>query len=597
MSTGHAAARSVKCVETFMEILRGISVAPGVAIGEVVVLEAEEYRIPYRTVAAKDVPAELTRLEAAFTRAIEELRKQADWLNSHLGRDAANVFEWHIGVLKDEGLRANVESLIREKQASAAYAASTVMRNYQRRFMQMSDPLLVERSRDVQDIERRLLRGILGEGREDLAHLTKPVILIAHDLTPTQTAHLANTKVTGVALDAGAATSHTAILLRSWGRPGVIGLNDISTRLSGGDLVIIDGTNQLVIANPNEATLQEYRAREAAYVRLSDELGGLRNLPAVTRDDERIYLYSNIEFPNEVKVGISKGSDGVGLYRTEFLFMRTEGPPSEEEQYEAYREAICGAEGRPVTIRTFDLGADKYTQQRSYEQERNPMLGLRSIRYSLRNLDMFKVQLRAILRASVLGDVRVMFPLIVSMMEFRQAKMTLHDAREDLEDDGIPWNKELKVGMMLETPAAALQVKEFCREVDFMSIGTNDLIQYLLAVDRGNERVSQFFTASNPAVLRALRDVLRACTQAGVECSLCGEMAGQPLYTMFLLGIGLRNFSMAPANIPEVKKLIRLVSLTQAQRVARRALSFETERQVTNYLRDETRKLLPEDPI
>ncbi|MGB2984683.1 MAG: phosphoenolpyruvate--protein phosphotransferase, partial [Phycisphaerae bacterium] len=507
------------------------------------------------------------------------------------------VFEWHIGVLNDKRLRNSIESLIHEKHAAAAYATSTVMRNYQRRFMRMSDPLLAERIHDVQDIERRLLRSILGEAREDLAHLTKPVILVAHDLTPTQTAHLAETKVIGVALDTGAATSHTAILLRSWGQPGVIGLNDVSTRVSGGDLVIVDGSNQLVIANPNEATLEEYRTREAAYVRLSDQLGGFRDLPAVTRDGERVFLFSNIEFPHEAKVGLGKGSDGVGLYRTEFLFLRPEGAPSEDEQYEAYREAILGSEGRSVTIRTFDLGADKYTQQRSYEQERNPMLGLRAIRYSLRNLDMFKTQLRAILRASTLGDVRLMFPLIVSLMEFRQAKMTLHDAMEDLEEAGIPCSNHIKVGMMLETPAAAIQVKEFCREVDFVSIGTNDLIQYLLAVDRSNERVSQYFTASNPALLRALRDVVRACTHAGVECSLCGEIAGEPLYTMFLLGIGLRNLSMAPANIPEIKKLIRLVTVTQVQRVARRALTFETERQITNYLRDEARKMLPEDPI
>lgn len=580
-----------------MEILRGISVSAGVAIGEAVVLEAEEYRIPARFVAVTDVPAELERLSQAFETAIKELKEQSEWLNTHMGRDAADVFEWHIGVLGDEQLRLGIETQIREKHASAAYAASTVMRNYQRRFRQMSDPILVERIRDVQDIERRLLRCILGEGREDLGGLTQPVILVAHDLTPTQTAQLSETKVVGVALDAGAATSHTAILLRSWGRPGVIGLNDVSTRVSGGDLLIIDGTNQIVIVNPSEPTLREYREREAAHVRLTDELDELVLLPADTRDGVHVQLSSNIEFPHEAKVGVSKGADGIGLYRTEFLYLRPEGAPSEEEQYEAYREAILGADGRTVTIRTFDLGADKYTQQRSYEQERNPMLGLRSIRYSLRNLDMFKVQLKAILRASVLGEVRLMFPLIVTLMEFRQAKMTLHDAMEDLEEGSFAWNKNLKVGMMVETPAAVIQIKEFCREVDFVSIGTNDLIQYLLAVDRGNERVSQYYTASNPALLRSLRDVVRACNQAKIDCSICGEMAGQPLYTMFLLGIGLRSFSMAPANIPEIKKLIRLVSTNQAQRIARRALSFETERQVSNYLRDETRKLLPEDPI
>lgn len=580
-----------------MEILRGISVAPGVAIGECVVLDAEDYRIPYRTVAPETLDGELKTLDEAFLRSKEELEQQASWLHANLGSDAANVFEWHLGVLKDPRLRQGIESQIREKHASAAYATSTVMRNYQRRFMQMRDPLLVERIRDVQDIERRLLRNILGEQREDLAHLTKPVILVAHDLTPTQTASLASTKVMGVALDVGAATSHTAILLRSIGRPGVIGLNDISTRVSGGDTLIIDGSNQLVIANPPEPTIQEYRTREAAYIRLVGELDELRDLPAVTRDGHRVHLMANIEFPREVKTAIEKGADGIGLYRTEFLFLRVDGGPGEEEQYEAYLDTIRGAGSKPVTIRTFDLGADKYTQEKSYEQERNPMLGLRSIRYSLQNLDMFKVQLRAILRAAAHGQVRLMFPLINSLLEFRQAKMTLHDAMEDLEDAGLPCGRNVEVGIMLETPAAALQIAEFCKEVDFISIGTNDLIQYLLAVDRGNERVSPFYTASHPAVVRTIRDVIRACTQGEVDCSLCGEMAGQPLYTLFLMGLGLRTFSMTPANIPEVKKLIRLSTLAQAKRVARRALTFETDRQVTNYLRDETRKMLPDDPI
>lgn len=580
-----------------MDILRGISVAPGVAIGDAVILEREDTRIPYRTVDETAIEEELMLLAGALTRSIEELQQQSEWLSAHLGHDAANVFDWHVGVLRDERLRHSIESLIREQKSAAAYATSTVMRNYQRRFMQMSDPLLVERIRDVQDIEKRLLRNILGESREDLSHLTKPVILVAHDLTPTQTAGLAQTKVLGVALDSGAATSHTAILLRSWGRPGVIGLTDVSSRISGGDTVIIDGTNQLVILNPNQTTLDEYRQREAAFVKLADELGELRELPAITQDGVRVNLFCNIEFPHEAAAGIVKGGDGVGLYRTEFLFLRPEGAPSEEEQYEAYREAILGADGRPVTIRTFDLGADKYTQQRNYEQERNPMLGLRSIRYSLQNLDMFKVQLRAILRASVHGKVRLMFPLINSLIEYRQAKMTVHDAREDLEDAGIAVSDDLAIGMMLETPAAAIQAREFCREVDFVSIGTNDLTQYILAVDRGDERVSQFYSPSHPAVLQALRDVIKACTTAEVDCSLCGEIAGQPLYTMLLVGLGLRSLSMAPGNIPEVKKLIRLISLPQAQRVARRALSFDTDRQVTNYLRDETRKVLPEDPI
>jgi len=580
-----------------MEILQGISVSPGVAIGEAVILDAEDYRIPYRCVSDDSVEGELRRLNSAIVQSIEELEQQSEWLRSNLGRDAANVFEWHVGVLQDAQLRKGIEQLIADKSASAAYAASTVMRNYQRRFMQMSNPLLVERIRDVRDIERRLLRNILGESREDLTHLTKPAILVAHDLTPTQTAQLADTKVVGVALDIGASTSHTAILLRSWGQPAVIGLNDVSTRVSGGDTVVIDGSNRLVVANPTASTLSDYRERRDKFVRLSDELSELRDLPAVTEDGIRIALMSNIEFPAEAATGVAKGSDGIGLYRTEFLFLRPEGSPTEEEQYEAYCAAIAGAAGRPVTIRTFDLGADKYTQASQYEQERNPMLGLRSIRYSLQHLDMFKVQLRAILRAAVEGEVRLMFPLINSVMEFRQARMAVQDAIEDLEDEQIRRPSSIAVGMMLETPAAAIQVKDFCNEVDFISIGTNDLVQYLLAVDRGNERVSQYYTPSHPAVLRALRDVVRSCQRANVDCSICGEVAGQPLYTMFLLGLGLRCLSMAPANIPEVKKLIRLTSIAKAERVARRVMTFDTARQVTNYLRDQTRKVLPDDPI
>lgn len=580
-----------------MEIIRGISVATGVVAGEAVVLDAEDYRIPYREVSPEKAAGEVALFRSAIERAHVELREQRERLFTHLGKDAANIFDWHIGVLQDEGLVDQIAKLISEKHASAAYATSTVMRAYQRRFLQMKNPLLVERTRDVQDIERRLLRLILGESREDLVHLTKPVILVAHDLTPTQTAQLATTKVLGVALEMGAATSHTAILLRSLGRPGVIGLGDLVTRVGGGDTVIVDGSNQLVIVNPNAATLREYTEREAAYIRLSGELAELTNVPAETKDGTHIRLLANIEFPQEAAVGVAKGAEGVGLYRTEFLYLRPEGDPSEEEQFEAYCAAIHGAASHPVTIRTFDLGADKYTQERSYEQERNPMLGLRSIRYSLQNLDLFKTQLRAILRASVFGEVRLMFPLINSLMEFRQAKMTVRDAMEDLEDAGIPFRRDIAIGMMLETPAASFQVKEFCREVNFVSIGTNDLIQYLLAVDRGNERVSQFYSASHPAVLRVIRDIVRACTQAEVDCTLCGEMAGQPLYTMFLLGVGMRNLSMAPGNIGEIKKLVRLASLRHMQRVANRALSFDTDRQVTNYLRDETRKWLPEDPI
>ena len=579
-----------------MQILTGIAVSPGVAIAEAVVLDAEELRIPRRTVATEEKPSEIERIDQAIAKSIDDLRCQREDVRGQLGHDAADVFNWHIGVLEDRAFRGSIVELIETKAYAAAYATSTVMRNHQRRFMKMTDPVLAERIRDVQDIERRLLRNLLGSGGEDLAHLAKEVVLVAHDLSMSQTAQLTETKVVGVALDVGGPTSHTSILLRTWGRPAVVGLKNLSSLVSGGDLLIVDGVNRLVVTNPDDATLHQYRDQQARYVQLTSELELIRDLPAVTQDDVHVHLMANIEYPDEAEVCREKGADGIGLYRTEFLFLG-ETMPDEDAQHRAYRQAIAGAQGKPVTIRTFDLGADKITQQRSVEREPNPMLGNRSIRYSLQNLDMFKVQLRAILRAATEGHVRLMFPLITSLLELRQAKMSLLDAREDLEEAGIPFGRDIEVGMMIETPAAAVQCREFAREVQFVSIGTNDLIQYMLAVDRGNERVSPYYSPTHPAVVRAIRDVIRTCARAGVDCSLCGEMAGEPLYTLLLIGLGLRSLSMAPSNIPEVKKLIRACTIAQAQRVARRALTFDTDRQVTNYLRAETKKILPDDPI
>lgn len=579
-----------------MQILTGTAVSPGIAIAEAVVLDAEELRIPRRTVGADEIPDEIQELDHAFATSIEEIANQRDDVRLRLGNDAADVFNWHIGVLKDPILRKDVVALMEERDYSAAYAVSTVMRGLQRRFKQMKDPLLAERMRDVQDIERRLLRNVLGKSAEDISHLSQEAILIAHDLTTSQTARLSSTKIIGVALDVGGATSHTAILLRSWGNPAVVGLKNLSTHISGGDTVIVDGLNHMVVANPDEATLKDYRSKRASFVKLIDKLDELRDLPAVTTDEEHVELMGNIEYPFEATSSMEKGADGVGLYRTEFLFLGDD-DPDEEEQVEAYCKTIAAVDGRQVTIRTFDLGADKITQNKHFEPERNPMLGNRSIRYSLQHLEMFKIQLRAILRAARTGNVRVMFPLLTTLMELRQAKMTLFDAMEDLEESGVRFGRDLDIGMMMETPAAASQCKEFVREVKFVSIGTNDLIQYLLATDRGNERVSRYYTASHPAVLRTIRDVVKTCAKAGVDCSLCGEMAGEPIYTMLLIGLGLRKLSMAPNNIPEIKKLIRACSMKKAERVAKRALTFETDAQVTNYLRAETKKLLPDDPI
>lgn len=577
-----------------MEIKKGIGVSPGVTIAKAVVLDAEEYRIAQKTVSADDIPTELERLRKGFDASLAELHSLQEVMARQLGPDIAAIFDFHYGVLSQDRLFEQIASLITQKNYSAAYAVREVLRGYQRRFLNMKDQLLRERVRDVHDIERRLLRHLCGQSGEELTHLTDPFILVAHDLTPSQVANLSQTKVAGVAMDAGGLTSHAAIVVRSMGIPAVMGLKDVSTRVSKSDTIVLDGTKGLVIVRPDTDMLQEYRVEEERVHALASDLIELRDKPAITTDNVRIMMLTNIEFPYEAKACIEKGADGIGLYRTEFLYLRSEVEPTEEEHWEAYRAVIQAVGDRPVTIRTLDLGADKYTQSQAREPERNPFLGLRSIRYCLQNLELFKIQLRAILRASVDGDVRVMFPLISSLMELRQAKIVLGDAMEDLEEAGVPFRRDIPTGIMVETPAAALQIKELLREVDFISIGTNDLIQYTLAVDRSNERVASLYTASHPVVIRMLRDIIRAAERANVDCSMCGEMAGEPMYTLLLLGIGLRQFSMAPSDIPEIKKIIRSTSYAHAVRVAKRAMSFDTDRQVSNYLRDETRKIWPD---
>ena len=576
-----------------MEIRKGIPVTPGIALAEALVLDTEDFRIPTRYVEADQIKHELQLLPRAISASIDELKQQRENLERSYGRDLAAIFDFHAGVLQDAKLQREIEDIIAAKSCSAAYAVSRIFLTLQRRFSNLRDPVFAQRIKDIQDIERRLLRHLVGEEREDLEHLTKDIILVAHDLSPSMCAGLDKTRVVGVATDVGGLTSHTAIMLRSIGIPAVIGLGDFTGNVSGGEVVVIDGRRSLVIANPDLETFRRYESEIKRMQEFTHELDNLRDLPAETLDAETVGLFGNIEFPEEAEQCLRQGAQGIGLFRTEYLFIRAETEPNQEEQYQAYRQAIEAMGDRSVTIRTMDLGADKYTQTKAMEPERNPFLGLRSIRYCLRNLDFFKRQLRAILRASVHGNIRIMFPLIISLMEFRQAKMALHDAMEDLEELDVEFRRDIPIGIMIETPAAALMCQEFVREVDFVSIGTNDLIQYTLAVDRSNERVASLFTATHPAVLRLLRDVISTCNKAEIDCSLCGEIAGEPLYTLLLLGLDLRQFSMASGDIPEIKQLVRSTKMSHARKVAREALRFDTDRQVHNYLRDETRKLLP----
>ncbi len=442
------------------------------------------------------------------------------------------------------------------------------------------------------DIEKRLLRNLLGRRREELDHLISPVIVLAHNLTPSETANLNRAFVRGFATEIGGPGSHTAIVAEGLEIPAVVGIGQFLTDVSGGDLVIIDGDHGMVILQPDEETVAHYRYELEQHKSRAAQLATLRELPAMTADKVRIELLGNIEFPHEVEHCLERGAEGIGLYRTEFLYLGAACEPDEEVHFEAYRKVLEQLDGRPVVIRSCDLGADKVTFDS--EAARNPTLGLRSIRLSLKNLPSFRTQLRAVLRASAVGDVRLMFPLVATLLELRQAKMVLADVMEDLDEEGVAFNRDLPVGMMVEVPAAVLMIDRFVEEVDFISIGTNDLTQYTLAADRSNKDVATLYSSVDPSVLRLIRMAVDAAGGKQVPVNVCGQMSGNTLYTMLLLGLGLRRLSVTPSSIPEVKKVCRTVTIDQCRHVAEHVMALENARDIKNYLREELKKILPE---
>ncbi len=577
-----------------MEILKGIGVSPGVVHCTAVVLEAEDIRIPRRRISNAQCRDEIQRLRQAFLDATEEL--------THLQMDQAKVwdsrvkdlFAVHLHFLRDRTLRKKITDLIQQKRYTAEFAVSETLRDIAGHFAQAKDTYISERAADIYDIEKRLLRHLIGRRREDLGHLTEPVVVIAHDLNPIQTASFNRTYIKGMATDAGGRTSHTAIVARSLGIPAVVALGRITESITAGDTVIIDGNRGTVIINPDEETIREYSAFEARILAREQTLDALTELPAETTDHHHITLLGNIEFPYEAEIIKQKGGEGIGLYRTEFLYLEADHEPTEEDHYQAYLKTIHILGDSPITIRTVDLGADKFTQGKRPSREPNPFLGLRSIRYCLQNLPMFKNQIRAILRASAHGNLKMMFPLVTTMLELRQAKWIVADVKEDLEEDGIPFDETLPLGCMIETPAAAISCDELADEVDFFSIGTNDLIQYTLAVDRGNEEVAHLYSPAHPAVLNLLQKIIKSANRAKIELSVCGEMASEVEYIPLLLGLGATTLSLAPPMIPEIKKVIRSLSMEQCRRMTRKAMSFETDKQIINFLKSEMRAVLPE---
>ena len=577
-----------------MQRIKGIAVSHGIIVGRAFLVGSAEQVVPHRTIDESEVTAQYARLHAALSAAGAEIAELSERTRRELGNEPAKIFEFHAGLLRDKALVAAIERRISGNFVTAEQAVADQFRVLVDQFKRMGNEVFEQKANDIIDLERRVLGHLMGEEKSRLAQLDAPAVVVAHELTPSQAAAMDRSKVIAIVTDLGGRTGHTSIVARALGLPSVVGCQRCSTEVEDGDEMIVDGNEGIVILRPDAKTLEEYRRKQERSQRSRAAMRELSGLEAVTKDGHRIQLMGNIEFPEEIEAVLGNGGDGVGLYRTEFLWLTRKEPPTEQDHMDAYLRAIRLLKGKPLTIRTCDLGADKYTQEQMEEPERNPFLGLRSIRHSLANPAEFKSQLRAILRASAHGPVKTMFPLVSNLMELRQGKLMIADIGEELEDEGVAFDRQMPVGVMIEVPSAALMARTFAAESSFFSIGTNDLVQYTLAVYRGNERVAHLYQAAHPAVVYLAKSVVRAARSAQIDCSLCGEMAGEPLYSMLLLGMGLRTLSMVPDQIPVVKRVIRSVTMEQCERLARRVGSFDSERQVETALRDELRKLDPE---
>lgn len=574
-----------------MEIKRGIPASPGVAIAEAYILDTEDYPVTPRHISSEDVEFEIQRFDRARESAVEEVRAIQNKAAKTVSGGYLKIFDFHIEMLKDGKLREEVCQLIRQEHASPEYALSRVFRKLMKIFN--DNEFLKHRVADLLDVQKHLRKHLGGRAGE-LTLPRRKTIVVSHDMTPAQTVALNRQLVAGFATDAGGRTSHAAIISRALGIPAVVGLQNITSEIVGGDLVIVDGNRGWVIISPDEATLQSYRQKELVLREEKERLLSLRELPAETKDGFRVRLMANIEFPEEVGTALENGAEGVGLYRTEYLYTQTRRPPTEEEHYEAYCKAGDELGDLPLTIRTLDLGADKFYSELGWEREDNPFLGCRSIRFCLERRELFRTQIRAILRAAKRANVHILLPMITTREELRTANVLLSEVQEELGREGIEFPREIPVGIMIEVPSAAWTADILSKNCDFFSIGTNDLIQYCLAVDRANERVASLYQPAHPAVLRLINHILRVGKEQNIPVAMCGEMSGDPLFTILLIGLGLREFSVTPGAIPELKRLIRAISYREAKDVARTALKLESHEEAMNFLAERTKKFAPE---
>jgi phosphotransferase system enzyme I (PtsI) len=573
-------------------ILKGIPAASGISYGPAFILDKVEFIVPKTTILAHEVDSEIARFEEALNGARKEINYLKEKITQEMGLDKAQIFDAHLLILEDQTLFDQVAQGIKQNKNTAEYVFSKVMKKYVEAFTKIPDEYLRERAADVNDATKRVIKYLVNESKlHDLDNLQDNLVIVAHDLSPSDTVTLYNKKIIAFVTDIGGRTSHTAIIAKSLGVPAIVGLKNATLKITNGDFLIVDGQKGILIVNPTQGTRDLYVKEQSQIHASMEKLDDLKSLPTQTTDGKKIALMANLELSNEIPNVKKYGAEGVGLYRTEFLYMNRFDLPSEEEQYLAYKLVVEAVNPYSVTIRTLDIGGDKFLSSIETPKEMAPFLGARAIRFCLDRPDIFKTQLRAILRSSAHGPVQMMYPMISGIGELRQANAILEEVKLTLAQENIPYDKSIKVGVMIEVPSAVMTADALAKESDFFSIGTNDLIQYTLAVDRVNEKTAHLYEPSHPAILRMIQKTIDAAHNEEIPVCLCGEMASDPMMAFVLIGLGLDELSMSATSILTIKKMIRSVRLGEVQRICTEAMSLVTGQEVEEFVSSQMRKL------
>ncbi len=575
-------------------LLKGIGVSPGIIIGKAFLVDRREIELStIHLNTDAEIKHELGRVKQALSESKQQLLNVKKEVEHKKIKEASYIIDAQILILEDKLLIENITTTIKEKKVDAASAVKDTVRKLSKSFDDIGDEYLKERKSDIDYIGERILRNILGRKRQDLSKIKEKSIIVAHDLSPADTANLDVDVVMGFVTNSGGKTSHTAIMARALEIPSVVGLEKVTKEINSRDTIIVDGTIGVVIIRPTAETLRNYSEKKLRYEQLEKELFKYKDLPSETPDGYHITLLANIELVEELSSVLEYGAEGIGLYRTEFLYLNRKDLPSEEEHFNIYKKVIEKTSPHPVTLRTLDLGGDKFLSHIDLAEEMNPVMGLRAIRFCLKEVNIFKTQLRAILRSSAFGEIKVLFPMISGMQEILQIKKILKELKADLKREKIPFNPQIKIGIMIEIPSAVIIADLLAKEVDFFSIGTNDLIQYTLAIDRVNEHVSYLYNPLHPSIIRIIKTVVEAAHSNGIEVVMCGEMAGEPLYLPVLLGLGIDKLSMNPLCILKIKKILRSISYHESQELLKAIDFFKTSAEIEKFVKKEMNKRFP----